>query len=189
MHIPPQARRNRTNGCGELREPLTRAVLHRETSHGGRWPLDRPELNSGYARERHRTRHVGVRMGQELWNSWISGSLFGCDPASSGCGICCSGQVFSLKLLRHTRILIPTGVPDGPTANLRKLKWRGRMLSGWPSLDPFARKNPGLKSETRATHSRSGGCSFVDPKGVLGSRRGFDRCTDPAQARESRSCP
>ena len=28
MHIPPQARRNRTNGCGELREPLTRADLH-----------------------------------------------------------------------------------------------------------------------------------------------------------------
>ena len=73
MHIPPQARRNRTNGCGELREPLTRAVLHRETSHGGRWPLDRPVLDSGYARERHRTRHVGVRMGRELWNSWISG--------------------------------------------------------------------------------------------------------------------
>jgi hypothetical protein len=127
------------------------------TRHGGRWPLDRPILNSGYAREGHRTRHVGVRMGLELWNSWISSH-------------------FLVAIQLHQ------------AADL--LQWSSffpETLAGTP--ESSSRSNPGLKSETWATHSKFGVCSFVDPKGVLGSRRGFDLCTDPAQARESRSCP
>jgi hypothetical protein len=33
-------------------------------------------------------------------------------------------------------------------------------------LGPFARRNPGLKSETWATHLKSGGCFMVTPIGA-----------------------
>ena len=48
----------------------------------------------------------------------------------------------------------------------RNIKWAAQvslLRPGYSGQDSFARRNPGLKSETWATHSKSGGCSlFLD---------------------------
>jgi hypothetical protein len=46
----------------------------------------------------------------------------------------------------------------------RNIKWAAQvslLRPGYSGQDSFARRNPGLKSETWATHLKSGGCSLI----------------------------
>src|SRR5271165_5098730 len=87
MHIPPHGGRNRPYGCGELREPVTRAVLHWETSHGGRArSIASPEFRLRPGRGSNKA-HWGLDRPGTV-EPVDKRSIIRCDPAS--CPVYCT---------------------------------------------------------------------------------------------------
>jgi hypothetical protein len=82
MHIPPKVRRNRTYGCGELREHLTRAAMP--------WKLAMVGADRLIGRAEFRLRPGGAPNKARWGADWAGTvelvdkrSVLGCDPASS----------------------------------------------------------------------------------------------------------
>jgi hypothetical protein len=76
-------------------------------------------------------------MGRELWNSWISGHFLVAIRLHQAAESVAVVKFFPEALAAHQNLH-----PDGRAANLRKLKWRERMVEWVAQFGPLCKEKP-----------------------------------------------